>query len=284
MIVATIIAVVLVTVIIFGVAITLLHSVLKSSEQEIVSGNMDVELVEAAKESDKKSSKVANIMSTIMVGIIAMALAGVLIVATIYKFSGEQITINNTTSLVIVSDSMSKFKSNSYEIELENAGCENPADNQFGVGDLLSFKTVSADEDLIIFDVYGYKASNGKIITHRYLGRTADGYYTFRGDNTGGADSPVNRAQILLHYTGKKLPCIGYFVLFMQSGFGIYLFISCIAICIIGELYNFKYSVLCKDRVAYIMQNQVLDTKSGEPEIEVPQELQDTDQEIAEEP
>lgn len=254
MFVATIILVAILTALIFILTIVAFSSICKSEKREIELGNRDAEIKKDIEKEKKKSSKAFNIIGSIFGGLIALSLLAASVTAITYKAQGEQFAINNQVSLVIVSDSMNGFYNDVWKTKVLTEK-EDAEKDQFKIGDLLTFEKVTEEEELTQFDVYGYKNSKGQIITHRYI-ETIDDKLVFRGDNTGGRDSYVDRSQVVLHYTDHKIPQVGMFVLFSQSGFGLYAFISVIGIYVLAEVYGYKYDKLIKNRLAQINQKQ----------------------------
>lgn len=269
MLTATIIVVAILTILVFMLVFVACSSFIKAEKLEIENGHRDDEMRQDIEKEKKKSSKILNIFGSVIGGAIAVGLLAVASLAIIYRASGEQFSINNHVSLVIVSDSMDGFYNDDYRIEmLENK--ETAEKDQFRIGDLLDFTKVAEDQELTLFDVYGYKTSQGRIITHRYIGNAEDGKLIFRGDNTGGRDSYVTREQIVLHYEDLRIPRVGLFILFSQSGFGLYAFISAIVIYVVVEIYAAKYDKMIKERLKAIDDNVIEQTP--EPEIENPVE------------
>lgn len=241
----TLVVVAILTCLIFGLAVAAYISIIKSEKTLIRNGEKDEELLNEDIASQKKSSKVWNILSIvfstiIMVGVLTMAGIGIS-----YKASGQQFLINNQTKLVIVSDSMDGFYSEEYKLTLP----EDAKKQQFAIGALLTFNKVSEDETLDVYKVYGYQLPNGKIITHRLIGFSETGLLIFRGDNTAGRDNYVKRDQVILRYTDKKVDNIGLFILFSQSGFGLYSLISVAGVYIISEVFLAKYKKMTQERL-----------------------------------
>ena len=251
MLAATIIVVAVMTVLIFVLALVTFTSFLKTEKLELASGKRDEELrVKLAKEK-KKSSKVLNIIANIISGLFALGLLTAAATGVTYRASHQQFAVNNHVALVIVSDSMNGFYDSNYELNLKN---EKPdaTEQQFKIGDILVFNIISAEDELIPYDVYGYATKNGKVITHRYIGVNNNGQLIFRGDNTPGRDSYVNRDQVKFHYTEKRISHIGMFVLFSQSGFGLYSFISVALVYVLYDIFEHKTNKLEKERLATI--------------------------------
>lgn len=255
----TIIVVVVLTALIFTLTFIAFSSFLKAERQAIANGKRDEEIrAEMAKEK-KKSSKVINILTNIINYILITVFAAATFLAITFKVSGQQFTWGEHTALVIASDSMNGFNNETYQQELLEFKPD-AEQQQFDVGAILDFTIVAADDELILFDVYGYQLHDGKIITHRYIGQTNDGRYIFRGDNTGGRDAYVDRSQIILHYSGMKINHIGLFVLFSQSGFGLYALISVIIVYILADIFVYKYEKEIKKRINTLKDKKAIDS------------------------
>ena len=234
------------TLLVFTLAIISCHLMLKRAKLDINAGIYDKELANE-KEEKKKHSKIVTIFYYAFSLIIFLVLLFVLVTAIFYKASGEQVKFGDKTVLVIASDSMDGFYSDNYKKSL-TSNKSNASEQQFATGDILSFTTVNENDTLELYEVYAYKTSKGVIITHRYVGNSQDGKYYFRGDNTSGYDSLVERSQILYKYTGKKVTYLGNFILFAKSYYGLYSLISILFACILYEVYNCKLKKLTKSR------------------------------------
>lgn len=248
--IAIIVAVIL-TLLIFTLTIIALSSILKVETKEIELGNRDSQILKDSKHKHKKSSKILNIVSSIFNFSVILLLGATVTFGLVYKISDGQFNISNQVSLVIASDSMNGFYNESYEYTISTEK-ENAVNDQFKMGDIATFSTISENDDLVLYDVYGYKNTKGQIITHRYLGTTDNGKLVFRGDNAKAHDSYVNRSQVILHYTNSKLSYLGFIVLFSQSMYGLYAFLSCITVIIITDIYLNKYNKLIKNRRVFL--------------------------------
>lgn len=262
MFIATVIVVAALTILIFTLTIIAFSSLVAKESKEVELGNRDVELLNTANKKQKRSRKVIIGIGNVFGWLITLMLLFITITAITYRVSGEQFTVNNQVSLVIASESMNGFSSEKYEITLLDES-ELTKDDlvklQFKAGDILTFTVMTETDTLIPYEVYGYKTNKGKIITHRFIRETDDGKLLFRGDNAGGYDTRVNRDQVILHYNGSKLTYVGFFILFSQSGFGLYSFISTMLVYILAEIYMLKYDKILNRRLEVLLAN---DTKS----------------------
>lgn len=239
------------------------HIILKSAKRLSASGALDEEFRKEEEDNKKPHKKVLNIVAQAASGVVCVGLVALALISGIYHIRGENFQVNNHVSFVIASNSMEEYIDDEYKTSLINAyTLEYDVDqataekklkkDQFDVGDFLTFDVVSEDEELQYFDVYGYKNSKGKIITHRFVGVNNDGTLVFRGDNTGGVDVKVNRDQVLYHYRGSNTKYIGLVVLFFGSGYGVYAICAVIAMYAISDVAIYKWEKIKRTRLKEI--------------------------------
>lgn len=245
MLAVTIAVVAVLTCLIFLLAILSFKSFLQSESQSLALGEKDKELLKEEEESKRKSSKVVNVLSWCLSGLLVLGMASMAGVAIGYRAQGKQFSIKDKTGLVIATDSMDGLYSEEYRLELP----ENAEERQFSIGDILIFEKVSEEDELALYEVYGYKMPSGKIITHRLIGFTDSGRLVFRGDNAAGRDNLVKREQVVLRYDGHRIKRLGFFVLFSQSGFGLYSLISVIGVYVMSDAFVHKYNKMRKSRL-----------------------------------
>lgn len=240
----TIVVVVLLTAIIFGLAWLGYSSCIKSYKMEVRAGKHDDKIWKEY--HTKKKNKAVGIIGLICSYAVLTALTGLFITGVVYKANGENFTIKNQTALVIKSGSMSGFYNEElatrYQQEGFNAGL------QFDTGDICIFEKISQDTELVKGEVYGYKYRN-IIITHRLISiDEVNQVYKFRGDANGNSDGFITRDKIVYHYTGQKVSGIGVFVLYAQSYFGIWSMIGIVGIAISSEIVYYKIKKIEEDR------------------------------------
>ena len=249
MLIFAIVVAVVLALLIFTLTIIALSSILKFEKREIELGNRDLEIKKTYLK--KQHFKIVNILISIINYIVLLTIGVGIVTAVIYKVSGDQFKITDNTCLVIASDSMKEFCDDSYKETLLSYN-ENIKETQFKTGDIVTFETVNEDDSLVLYDVYAYKNNKGQLITHRYLGETSDGKLIFKGDNVTKRDSYVNRNQVILHSTNFKISYIGFVILFVQSSYGLYTFLSCIALIIVSDIYLSKYNKMLKNRRVFL--------------------------------
>ncbi len=237
----TIVVIALLTAIIFGLTWLAFSACIKSYKMEVSLGKHDEDIRRQYQEK-KKGGLIGLIGSYVVLS----AFLAIFITGIVYKASGEVFTINNKTSLVIKTESMSAFYND--EIAMKYHGDKSL---QFGVGDICVFEKMNDQDELVEGEIYGYKYE-GVIITHR-LDTIHETGYEFRGDNNPVSDFDathqlVTRDEVLYHYTGKKTPGIGAFILYAQSYFGIWSLVGIIGVTVFSEVANHKISKINEKR------------------------------------
>lgn len=240
----TIVVVALLTIIIFGLTWLAYSACIKAYKLEVNLGKHDAEIF---KEHHAKKKKKGGLLGLIASYVVLSVLLGLFVTGLVYKISGENFTINNQTVLVIKSGSMSDF----YDEEIATQYSEDKH-LQFDVGDICFFEKMSPEDELVEGEVYGYKSKN-IIITHR-LEKIDSSGYVFRGDNNPISDYEytrhfVKRDEVVYHYTGKKIPGVGAFILYAQSYFGIWSVTGMVGVLIMSEVTYYKINKINKERL-----------------------------------
>ncbi len=240
----TIVVIVLLTAIIFGLTWLAYSACIKSYKLEVNLGKHDKEIL---KEYRDKKSKKGGLIGLIGSYVLLSVVLSLFVAGLVYKVSGENFTINNQTSLVIKTDSMSGF----YDDEIASKYNNNKR-LQFGVGDICVFEKLSDQSELVEGEIYGYKYKD-VIITHR-LDTIHETGYEFRGDNNPVSDFDathqlITRDKVVYHYTGRKVRGIGSFILYAQSYFGLWSLVGIIGITIVSEVGNHQVTKINKKRM-----------------------------------
>ena len=260
LLIITIITLAVISCLIIGLTIFSYWTILKSASRLAKTGALDSEITKEINENRSKSKKIINTVSQAASLVVCLALVTIAVISGIYHVTGQKLVTNNHVSFVIASNSMEDYFDDDYKTSLikayadeyhidEQSAEKKITSEQFEVGDFLQFDVLKEDEELHYFDVYGYKNKKGKIITHRFVGVAPDGSLLFRGDNTGGLDSKVNREQVLYHYQGHNTKYIGLVVLFFGSGFGIYAIMATIVIYVVSDVAIYKWEKIKADRL-----------------------------------
>lgn len=240
----TIVVVALLTVIIFGLTWLAYNSCIKVYQMEVDAGKHDVAIKERYQ---TKKLKIWELLGIIFSYIVLAVLLSLFVVGIFYKAKGSNITFNNKTVLVIKSNSMSNFFSDT----MKQKYIDNNYDTslQFSIGDICVFET---NFELHEGEVYGYKFNN-TIITHRLISYNEDtGLCVFQGDNNNAVDTiwygDVTKDKVVYHYTGQKINGIGVFVLYAQSYFGIWSLCCIILVAVSSEIVYCKVDKINKKR------------------------------------
>ena len=260
LVVIIIITLAILSALIIGLVIFAYSMILKSAKQLSSIGKLDDEFKKEVEDNKKKSKRVLGAIMQGASALVCIGLVSVALVSGIYRITGRQFVTNNHVFFAIASNSMDGYYNEAYEdkligqysskysIDLHEAETKIERD-QFNVGDFVQFNVLQKDADLNVYDVYGYKNSEGKIITHRYIGEREDGTLIFRGDNAPGEDVAVKREQILYHYQGNDTKYIGLVILFFGSGYGLYSIIAVITIYVISDIVVIKWEKIKDNRL-----------------------------------
>ena len=240
----TIVVIVLLTAIIFGLTWLAYSACIKSYKLEVNLGKHDKEILTEYREKKKKKGGLIGLIGSY---VLLSAVLSLFVAGLVYKISGENFTINNQTSLVIKTDSMSRF----YDDEIASKYNKDKR-LQFDVGDICVFEKISDQSELVEGEIYGYIYKD-VIITHR-LDTIHESGYEFRGDNNPVSDFDathqlITRDKIVYHYTGKKARGIGAVILYAQSYFGIWSLVGIIGITIVTEVGNHQITKINKKRM-----------------------------------
>ena len=228
----TIVVVVSISLVIFGLAWFAYSSCVRSYGAEVAQGTHDAEIEK--KRSAKKSK--AGICGLICSYTLLAALVSLFVTGVVYRANNENLVVGDKTVLVIESGSMSDF----YDDRIAEQ-YDYDRSLQFDIGDLCVFET---QFDLTDGEVYGYKYKD-ITITHRLVFTDwTSGYCTFRGDNNAGCDAKVPLDAVVYHYTGTKVPVVGAFVLYAQSYFGIWSLACDIGVIAGSEVFYHKMKAI----------------------------------------
>ena len=217
----------------FAIILTVLYrSYARSVVAEYESGKMDVELIERTIITNIRNKKlyrrIFRRVKQVFVVIFLVLLVSFLIFSVYSKITNGVAMIGGRGMIAVASGSMSvKNEANPY---LKNI------DNQFDTYDMISLKKVESDKDLSRYDVIAYVNDEGVNVIHRIVGieNSPTGLrYITRGDSNNADDAYKPCIDdVIGEYTGKKIPYVGAFVIFLQSFSGI-LTIAAVIYCLI---------------------------------------------------
>ena len=215
----------------FAAIFTILYmSFAKTTISEVNSGKRDIELLdEVIYQQQTKVKKRKEITGTIK-SVIFFTFIGVVtplfVFSIVNKIQGNVTMLGNRSLMIVASSSMSKINENDFE--LKNSGWT----NQFNMYDVIVLEKVANPVNLRKGDVIAFRVNdkNVKNVIHRIRnvettfdkdGKVVYQYET-RGDSVGESDgyNPTSD-QVIGRYVSKRIPLIGIFVIFFQSGPGI---------------------------------------------------------------
>lgn len=197
-----------------------------------------------------------HILMDIFSGIIIVILISISSVGLTYRLQGDQIYINNTTYLTILSGSMEeRNEENDYLFE-------NNLTNQIDQYSLIGIDKVNSEDELKLYDVVAYKHEDVLII-HRIIeikeNEDNNRVYTLRGDSNSVSlsyETELEYKDIIGKYNGFNNYGLGVFITYIKSEIGlialssafIFLFLATLAEERINKAYKNRLDsfILCK--------------------------------------
>lgn len=247
----------------------LLVNLYKTTRKLIVLGGQDQEIIKDKKKElklKKGSATRTLVIESIISGVLAALCFGAFIAALVSSPMDINSPVKGEVAQVVKSSSMSyKNEENTY---LE----ENNLNNQFDTFDLVIISTLPAEEDLKLYDIVVYE-SNGVLVIHRIVEIEEPNqyhpdcrYFRTQGDAIDSHDKfPVLYSQMRGIYTGKRVPFIGSFILFLQSYPGYLCIGLIIASCICIPIFENRLDKLKDERFKYLLENDLV-PEDEEPE------------------
>ncbi len=247
--------------------------------ESVESGAEDGELLLEEADSRRKSTVwesvlhwTGKILSYLVLGLLVVVFAGSLA----SRFMGTSMSFAGNIPLVIVSGSMSeKYQGNDYLFTYN-------LDNQFDTYDIIAVAPYQNEDDVELYDVVAYHASNGQTIVHRVIeieefpeGRM----FITRGDANRDSDTNAYYGDYLPYdaivgkYTGFRLPAAGAFVLFLQSGAGVVCVVSIVYCFFIFEFYRRKMDLAIEKRTNGLLALIPFDESKPESELSFDEKL-----------
>ena len=210
----------------FATLFTILYKSYASSQiAEIKSGKRDIEIIDEViydrQSHVQQRRKVIGLIRTIAFYLVIIIIVPIFAFSLVNKVMGNVMMIGNKAVMVIPTDSMSyKNEANSY---LFNRNLN----NQIQPYDIIVLEKVSKS-DIRMYDVIAYKNDKGVNIVHRIIDINGD-KYTTRGDIYDSSKTDLYKPvyeDIVGRYTGKRIPGVGIFIMFLQSYAGIITVVS----------------------------------------------------------
>ena len=204
---------------VFGYALI----VIVKQELKLIRAGLEDESI--VKEFNKRRAqwqiKFAKAMNIICNVLLCLAWSAIFLL-TLYINSTQNVYFDDVPTYRVVMTSSMETKNEKNEYLFENN-----LNDQIGAFDLIATYKIPKEEDLALYDIVVYEV-DGTLIVHRIVGieepnasHPNERYFLLQGDAVSSADRyPVRYSQMQGIYTGKKIPFIGSFVLFMQSPAG----------------------------------------------------------------
>ena len=210
----------------FATLFTILYKSYASSQiAEIKSGKRDIEIIDEViydrQSHVQQRRKVIGLIRTIAFYLVIIIIVPIFAFSLVNKVMGNVMMIGDKAVMVIPTDSMSyKNEANSY---LFNRNLN----NQIQPYDIIVLEKVSKS-DIRMYDVIAYKNDKGVNIVHRIIDINGD-KYTTRGDIYDSSKTDLYKPSyedVVGRYTGKRIPGVGIFIMFLQSYAGIITVVS----------------------------------------------------------
>lgn len=213
----------------FATLFTILYKSYASSQiAEIKSGKRDIEIIDEVIYERQKHvqnrRKVTALIRTVAFYLIIVTIIPIFTFSLINKFTGNKMMIGNNTVMVVASGSMGyKNEANDYLFTYN-------LNNQFQQYDIIVLEKVT-QRQIKKYDVLAYRNDRDINIIHRVIdfeyGSTLK--FVTRGDIYDQTKTDAYRPtydDVIGRYTGRRIPGIGIFVIFLQSYAGIITVVS----------------------------------------------------------
>ena len=237
----------------FAAVFTILYVTYSNSIiNEFKSGKKDIEIIDEAIYDNlsnvKKRREIIKTIKSIGFYGLMIIIIPFFVLSLVNKFSGNVTMIGNKGIIVVATGSMSqKNEANDYIIT-------NNLDNQFDAYSVIVIEKLEYEGQLKLYDVISYINDEGINVIHRIIGYEFGGdgrvRYVTRGDSNNASDEyrPIFE-DIQGRYTGKKIPVLGMFVIFMQSSIGMITMLALIYCLIMIDRITSKIMKTQQDRL-----------------------------------
>ena len=239
----------------FATIFTILYrTYAKSAVAEYEAGKCDVELIDETIltniKNAKKHRRVFRKIKQVLFWVILALLVPFMLISVYSKIVDGVAMINGHGMIAVASGSMSeKNEANPYLANINN---------QFNTYDMIMLEKVESTNDLQLYDVIAYVNDEGVNIIHRIVGfqQTSSGIrFVTRGDSNNADDEyKPSMDDVLGEYTGKRIPYIGVFLMFLQSYSGIITVAAVIYCLIMIESMGNKIYDAREDRLAFLQE------------------------------
>lgn len=236
----------------FATLFTILYKSYASSQiAEIKSGKRDIEIIDEVIYERQKHvqnrRKVTALIRTVAFYLIIVTIIPIFTFSLINKFTGNKMMIGGNTVMVVASGSMGyKNEANDYLFNYN-------LDNQFQQYDIIVLEKVNKNQ-IKKYDVIAYRNDRDMNIIHRVVGFEYSNTlrYITRGDIYDSTKTDVFRPSfddVIGRYTGKRIPGIGIFIIFLQSYAGIITVVSLVYCLLMVDSISRKIDKVQSERV-----------------------------------
>ena len=202
---------------------------------------------------EEKLQKKLHVLMDVFAGVIIVFLIGLLGVGISYRAQGDQIYINNTTYLTILTGSMEeKHEDNSYLID-------NNLNNQIIQYSLVGIDKVNSEEDIELYDVLAYKHDD-IIILHRVVeiksNEDNETIYTLRGDSNNASlsyEKELKFEDFIGKYNGFQNYGAGVFITYIKSEIGLIALSSAFVFIFLATIAEERINKSYKNRLDYFI-------------------------------
>lgn len=213
----------------FATLFTILYKSYASSQiAEIKSGKRDIEIIDEViyerQQHVQNRRKVIGLIRTIAFYVIIIIVLPIFVFSLVNKVMGNVMMIGDKAVMVVATGSMG------YKNEANDYLFNRNLNNQFQQYDIIVLEKVEKS-DIHLYDVIAYKNDKNLNIIHRIIsiepGSTTK--YVTRGDIYDSSKTDLYKPvydDIIGRYTGKRIPGVGIFIMFLQSYAGIITVIS----------------------------------------------------------
>ena len=235
---------------------TMITCMVRMNIKLIRGGLADGEIKKQREKETKKTAVFRALEKIISVTFLVIAI-------TVFFFSldvkiNEKKPVERNVIKVVKSPSMSK------KDEFNKYLVENNLNDQIQMFDLIRVFPLPKESELKLYDIVVYEV-DGQMVVHRIVdikepdGKHSERQFLLRGDANRYSDKfPVLYSQMRGIYTGKKVPYIGSFVIFMNSPAGWLCILLVVVVCIAYPFIDKKLKKEIDLRFA-VMQMQTKD-------------------------
>ena len=228
-----------------GVFTILFRNYFQNAQEGVEEGKEDVVLLQecALREEEKRSprKKALRILKGSLWGILGVAALLFFGFSLASRITGSPLVLGDYGTLVISSGSMSE---------------------RLSTYDLIGVERVSSPEDISRYDIIAFRAEDGRTIVHRVveIERFEEGaFFLTKGDANDEDDANALYGDylafdgILGRYSGFRIPLVGVFVIFLQSGAGIATIVSLLYCYLMYGYFRNRLDKAVEERTGYLL-------------------------------